>query len=1061
MFSFTPPNRSTPPAKDLPALLTEAPSIQPQIAWQKNWGGSGDDGAAAITATADGGYVVAGQTLSNDGDIAGNHGSSDGLVFRVNSAGTVVWKKVLGGSGEDQFLGITGMADGGFVVTGITYSNDGDVSGNHGSADLWVVRLTGGGDIVWKKTLGGSAIDWGFAITIATDGGIVVAGRTHSTDGDPSGFKGGLGDFWIVKLTDSGTIVWQKTLGGSIGEEAFAITATSDGGVVAVGYTFSNNGDVTDHKGSTITSDFWVVKLNSTGGLVWQKSFGGSGEEYARSITKTADGGFLVAGRTESNDYDVSGNHGSFDFWVIKITSTGNLVWQKTLGGSAFDEVYGIVALADGGCVVAGHTSSNNGDVIGYHGNQDTWVARLAGDGTLAWQKPLGGSGSDGCRALALTADHGYLLAGSTNSTNGDVVNNRGNQDAWVVKLLPPPLAMLAPVFDCQTGDIRFQTSGGDGTPIEYFAAGVTVWTTNPSQKVESGVLLDPNTTSLTLLARQSGQVVSYPFNFRPLCSPPLSRTAYVGQRIAETEGWGLLEKSNEVSITASGLPPGVRLELAQIELPGIGGIYWVLDGTPTTAVGSPFRTVLTRHYNDGRTTLTTLLITVIERPQTPLRLLAPLFNCQTRAITFVTSGGDGSPIEYSAAGVTPWTTNPNQFVEAGVVMDPNSEPLLIQARQRGNSVSYVFDLHAFCHGEGTGLKLLTPLFDCKTGGITFRTSGGDGTPIEYFAAGVTVWTSNPNQKVEPGVLLDPNTTTLTLQARQSGQTVSYTFPFRSICTAPIAVTAYVGQPIWQATSDGTGYWGVYDPSGTVSVSIAGFPPGVYLELAQVELPGNGGIYWVLGGGPSSTAGSPFRATITRRYQDGQVTLTTVLITVLEKPLTIQSPLYTCVTGELTIKYSGGSGTPVEYMVPGLQLWQSSPSFTVPEWIRNDQNAQPLQLMVRQNGKTASLAFNFRSYCTSAARTGLPNPEGTPNLQVNLLGNPVRQNIVAVVTGAEGQSLQIKITDVNGREMVRQQIEKAQATEKLTLPVAGNHTRLLMLEVATPFQRRLVRVLVQ
>lgn len=856
----------------------------PPIVWQKTLGGTGSDGASAITATDDGGYVVAGTTTSNNGDVSGNHGGSDAWVVRVNSAGTIVWQKALGGTGEDQVLAITKLTDGGFVVAGITYSNDGDVSGNHGASDLWVVKLNSTGNIVWQKALGGSDVEWGFGITATTDGGIVAVGREQSNDGDVTGNHGGLfsSDFWVVRLNNAGHLVWQKTLGGTRIDEAFAVTALSDGGFAVTGFTRSSNGDVTGLHGTDFT-DIWVVKLDVSGNLVWQKALGGSRDEFARTITATADGGLVVAGRAQSNNGDVSGLHDEDDkddIWVVKLTGTGTIVWQKPLGGNAVDEAFAITATDDGGYVVAGLTESNDGDVSGNHGRSDVWVVKLNGAGKLIWQKTYGGTGYDAGRAMVPTADGGYLVAGSTTSNNGDVSGNHGDSDVWVIKLGYP-----AP------------------TPLQT-------------------------------------------------------------------------EK---------------------------------------------------------------------------LALLAPLFDCQTRTLAFRSTGGDGSPIEFSAIGVTDWATNPSQTVEAGVVADKNSAPLTLRARQNNQTVTYDFDLHAVCSGLGTGLALLTPSFDCLTGAITFRTSGGNGSPIEFFAVGVTGWTTNPNQTVEAGVLADKNTRSLLLMARQSGQVVSYPFDFRDQC--PVSLTAYLGRQVSQTPG-----WGFLDRESDVLVEATGLPPGIRLDLVQVDLPDIRGLYWVFSGAPASTSGSPYRVIVTRRYKfaPGKVTQTIYLVTVLPSPLMFLPPAYDCATGALTIRYGDGNFTAVDKMVPGLAGWQSSPSFTVPSWIRSDPNAQPLRLMLRQSGQVFTYLFNFHAQCGT---TRFATPETDTNLQITLLGNPVSGEIVAEVTGAAGQSLQTRLTDVGGRVLAKQQLDSAQATEQIRIPLTQRPAGMLLLIVSTPTRHRTIRVL--
>ena len=185
-------------------------------------------------------------------------------------------------------------------------------------------------------------------------------------------------------------IIWQKTLGGSKCDMASDIIATPDGGYVIVGHTNSNDGDVLGwHEGYDENDypypDSWIVKLDKDGNMVWQKTFGGSGEDIATSITVTPDDGYIVAGWTGSSDGDVSGNHGDSDFWIVKLDKDGNIVWRRTFGGSGWDAASAIAVTPDGGYIVVGDTKSNDGDIKGWHEGYDEygtpfpdfWIVKL------------------------------------------------------------------------------------------------------------------------------------------------------------------------------------------------------------------------------------------------------------------------------------------------------------------------------------------------------------------------------------------------------------------------------------------------------------------------------------------------------------------------------------------------------------------------------------------------------------------------------------------------------------------------------------------------------------
>jgi uncharacterized delta-60 repeat protein len=409
--------------------LAQAPAIQ----WQKCLGGTSSEYANSIQPTTDGGYIVAGYTQSTNGDVTGNHGGQDAWVMKLSSTGSLQWQKALGGTADDEANSIQPTPEGGYIVAGFTASTNGDVTANHGGQDAWVVKLSSTGSLQWQKALGGSSGDVANSIQPTTDGGYIVAGYTVSTDGDVTG-NHGYSDAWVVKLSSTGSLQWQNPLGGTYQDSAYSIQPTTDGGYIMAGSNFSTDGDVTGNHGY---QDAWVVKLSSTGSLQWQKSLGGSNYDYGQNIQLTTDGGYIVAGDTASTNGDVTGNNGTRDAWVVKLSSTGSLQWQKTLGGTNLDQAYGIQLTPDGGYIVAGYTSSTNGDVTGNHGLQDAWVVKLSITGSLQWQKALGGPYTDVANCIQPATDGGCIVAGYTSSGLGDVTGNHGSNDAWVVKLGP------------------------------------------------------------------------------------------------------------------------------------------------------------------------------------------------------------------------------------------------------------------------------------------------------------------------------------------------------------------------------------------------------------------------------------------------------------------------------------------------------------------------------------------------------------------------------------------------------------------------------------------------
>jgi hypothetical protein len=188
------------------------------------------------------------------------------------------------------------------------------------------------------------------------------------------------GHAWIIKTDKLGNLQWQKTYGGSDYDQANSIQQTKDGGYITCGWTRSNNGDVKDNHGDY---DFWVLKLDSTAALKWQQSLGGSNGDLAYSIDQTKDNGYIVAGGTTSNDGQVTGLHGggAEDFWVVKLNESGALQWQQALGSSEYEEARSVEQMKNGEYIVAGwsaFSNPDNGDVTGNHGNYDFWVVKLS-----------------------------------------------------------------------------------------------------------------------------------------------------------------------------------------------------------------------------------------------------------------------------------------------------------------------------------------------------------------------------------------------------------------------------------------------------------------------------------------------------------------------------------------------------------------------------------------------------------------------------------------------------------------------------------------------------------
>ena len=407
-------------------------SQSPSIEWQKTLGGSNDDRGNNIIQTTDGGYIATGYTESSDGNITDNQGLHDIWVIKLNSVGFIQWQKTFGGTDNEQGNEILQTIEGGYILTGWTASNNGNISTNYGGTDFWVIKLDPSGNLEWEKNFGGTSGDFGVSIKQTYEGGFIIGGVTYSNDIDLSGDTRFTPDFWVVKLNSTGNIEWHKTLGGSSFDYIDDIEQSIDGGYIIGGRVLSDDGNITNNQGGY---DSWIIKLNSVGEIQWQKTFGGTGNDYLFDIQKTIDGGFITIGSTTSNDGDVSINKGNGDCWVVKFNETGIIQWEKTFGGTGNDEANMIKQTNDGNYIFIGYTNSLDGDIIFSNGGYDFWIVKIDEIGNILWQKTLGGADEDFGNSIQQTSDGGFITIGYTNSTSKDITGNNGLNDFWIVKL--------------------------------------------------------------------------------------------------------------------------------------------------------------------------------------------------------------------------------------------------------------------------------------------------------------------------------------------------------------------------------------------------------------------------------------------------------------------------------------------------------------------------------------------------------------------------------------------------------------------------------------------------
>lgn len=442
----------------------------PDIEWQNTIGGALDDVLYSVQQTTDGGYILGGYSNStNTGDkVEVGNGDYDYWVIKLDSVGNLIWQNTIGGNSGDFLFDIIQTIDGGYVLGGYSISNlSGDkTEGYLGSNDFWILKLDIFGNIEWQNTIGGSLNDL-FSMEQTSDGGYILGGSSKSgisadkTEACIGGF-----DYWILKIDITGNIEWQHTIGGNQDDELTSIQQTSDNGYVIGGYSLSGiSGNKTEASMGGL--DYWIVKLDSSGNIIWQNTIGGNLDDKLRSIKLTAEGGFILCGYSYS---DVSGDKteasigpfGYADFWIIKTNSTGDIEWQNTIGGEMNDIPWDISQCFDGGYILGGYSYSGvSGDKTEENqGNSDYWVVRLNESGNIVWQKAIGGNSFDVLFSIEITSDGGTILAGYSNSeisgdkTEGNMGAGISYADYWVVKLFPE---------ECLTPVSFYADSDGDG----------------------------------------------------------------------------------------------------------------------------------------------------------------------------------------------------------------------------------------------------------------------------------------------------------------------------------------------------------------------------------------------------------------------------------------------------------------------------------------------------------------------------------------------------------------------------------------------------------------------
>ncbi|MBU0507481.1 T9SS type A sorting domain-containing protein [bacterium] len=375
-------------------FLTTHAQPNPDTLWTRTYGGDRDEGAYSVQQTTDGGYIIAGVTTSF------NNSDGEFYLVKTNGSGDTLWTRTYGAGITNVAFSVQQTTDDGYVLAGFT------LSFVTSSYDFYLVKTNGQGDTMWTRAYGGGSDDRAWSVQQTTDRGYIVAGGAAS-------FGAGSHDFYLVKTNSQGDTMWTRTYGGSDWDDALSVHQTADGGYIIAGSTesFGAGG-----------GDFYLVKTDSLGDTLWTRTFGGSSWDCANSVQQTTDGGYIVAGYTQSF------GAGWADFYLVRTNSFGDTLWTHSYGGTGRDEACSVQQATDGGYVVAGWTDSFGA------GFSDFYVVKTNSRGDTLWTRTYGGNNWDYGNSVQQTADAGYIFAGSTFSLDTD------EGDFYLVKTGPDPM---------------------------------------------------------------------------------------------------------------------------------------------------------------------------------------------------------------------------------------------------------------------------------------------------------------------------------------------------------------------------------------------------------------------------------------------------------------------------------------------------------------------------------------------------------------------------------------------------------------------------------------------
>ncbi len=440
----------------------------PAIRWQTTIGCNGTVTPASFIIDRQGNYVIAGTSYDSCDETGTNFGWGDGWIIKTDSLGNKIWSVTLGGSDADEFFKVIQTSDSGYVAVGRTRSNPAPEA-NHGLTDCWIVKVDYNGNILWQHTYGGPGYDAANDVVEAPNRGLLVAADADTLGDDVTNIHGThRSDAWMLRLKPEGLIEWQKCYGGSNVDFSEAIAVTSDNNYIITGTTGSNDGDIPSLHSTSYPRDMWVMKMDDTGRIIWSKTYGGTLNQYGSCIINTNDGGYLIGAESTSSDLDCSGNYGDYDLWAVKLDDTGKIQWQKNYGGSNEELFFTSLAKSmEGGYLFAGVSKSNDFDAAGLHGQSDILLIKTDDTGAITWSHMYGGNSGEAAGRICQAPDSTYVIEAITNSHNGDVMPHFGNSSSWLFKLGKEQPASV-PQLTANGAPLVFPTITTDVVTIKY-----------------------------------------------------------------------------------------------------------------------------------------------------------------------------------------------------------------------------------------------------------------------------------------------------------------------------------------------------------------------------------------------------------------------------------------------------------------------------------------------------------------------------------------------------------------------------------------------------------------